>query len=379
MVAETDFSSPAGGAPPHHCPATNGQQGPSTGNQAPSGDYTRLRTIRIHCLGLEELQLLGVQLPWSEESVRDLLNKMMNDEVTASKLSRLWRTLSWIGKRFGALRPDSVERLIRKKEFAIDSLVSSTISPQKQALVPSLQLVVSLETGLACQDLPWPTRFILGVARFMLGCSARFNDFQHCNPKDVHLTSNTIEVMAWQTKTSSLQGGKRKPSPLIAPQWSFSPGPEPRWEIVTGMFKRISAHPDLQGTDYLTPTISRGSHGIIPRPSSHSRALRWLKEALYSVHPSDELSSLTWHSTRVFMPDWAFQAQIPKEQRRYLGNWTSTEVADVYTRDKRNVVCNVWMKVCSQMGSMNFTGQRVARIDLSHPDFDDHHSCFQPE
>ena len=139
----------------------------------------------------------------------------------------------------------------------------------------------------------------------MLGCSARFNDFQHCRPSDVHLTTNTIEVIAWQTKTSSLQGGKRKPSPLIAPQWCFSSCPEPWYETALQMFQRFTSHPSLQDMDYLIPTISRGAHGVIPRPSSYSRALRWLKEALYSVAPTEEISKLTWHSMRVFMPDCA--------------------------------------------------------------------------
>ena len=218
---------------------------------------TRFRTIRIHCLGLKELNKLGVPLPWKEEHIRDLLNKLIEMETSASRLSRLWRTLSWVGKKFGALRPETVERLLKKKEFAVDSLVSSAISPQKQAAVPSLQLVQALEIGLACQGLPWPSRFILGVARFTLGCSARFNDFQHCRPSDVHLTTNTIEVMAWQTKTSSLQGGKRKPSPLIAPQWCFSSCAEPWWETVLKMFQRFSSHPSLQEMDYLIPTIDQ--------------------------------------------------------------------------------------------------------------------------
>ena len=73
---------------------------------------------------------------------------------------------------------------------------------------------------------------------------------------------------------------------------------------------------------------------------------------------------------RVFIPDCAFQAQVPKDQRQYLGNWSSTEVADVYTRDKRNVVSSSWLKVCSQMSWLTVNGTRLARVDLSHPDFD---------
>ena len=48
---------------------------------------TRFRTIRIHCLGLEELNKLRVPLPWQEEHIRDLLDKMIEMESSASRLS----------------------------------------------------------------------------------------------------------------------------------------------------------------------------------------------------------------------------------------------------------------------------------------------------
>ena len=30
--------------------------------------------------------------------------------------------------------------------------------------------------------------------------------------------------------------------------------------------------------------------------------------------------------------------------RQYLGNWLTESTADVYTREKRNVVCSIWEK-----------------------------------
>ena len=62
------------------------------------------------------------------------------------------------------------------------------------------------------------------------------------------------------------------------------------------------------------------------------------------------------------MPDCAFQAQIPKDQRQYLGNWSSAEVA--------NVVCSLWVKLCTKMASLTVNGARLARVDLPHPDFE---------
>ena len=55
--------------------------------------------------------------------------------------------------------------------------------------------------------------------------------------------------------------------------------------------------------------------------------------------PVKDVAELSWYSFRVFMPDWAFQAHIPREQRQYLGNWFKESTADVYTREKRHVMC----------------------------------------
>ena len=66
--------------------------------------------------------------------------------------------------------------------------------------------------------------FILGFARFQVGCSARFNDLQHVHPKDLIYTSNTVELTAWQTKTVSAARINRNPVPLIAaPTWCPAP------------------------------------------------------------------------------------------------------------------------------------------------------------
>ena len=53
---------------------------------------------------------------------------------------------------------------------------------------------------------------------------------------------------------------------------------------------------------------------------------------------------------KVFVPDCAYQLGFPRDQRQYLGNWTTGTTADIYTRDKRNVVEKVWKAVGGQDG-----------------------------
>ena len=62
----------------------------------------------------------------------------------------------------------------------------------------------------------------------------------------------------------------------------------------------------FQGIDYMIPTLSKDSTGVIARPSAADGALRWLKAALHrhwgaTTDPSI-LANLTWHSFRVFVP-----------------------------------------------------------------------------
>ena len=63
------------------------------------------------------------------------------------------------------------------------------------------------------------------------------------------------------------------------------------------------------------------------------------------------------------MPDCAFRAKIPRDLRQYLGNWMAESTADVYTREKRNVVCFIWEQVTSCMDKLDTKGYRAAKID----------------
>ena len=100
--------------------------------------------------------------------------------------------------------------------------------------------------------------------------------------------------------------------------------------------------------------------GFISRPGQADRTLRWLKDALMrrGVNP-EHFHDLTWHSFRVFIPDCAFQLGISRDQRRYLGNWMTESTADVYTREKRNVVVKVWQAVANGMEEICTHGRRA--------------------
>ena len=82
---------------------------------------------------------------------------------------------------------------------------------------------------------------------------------------------------------------------------------------------------------------------------------------------------LSWHSFRVFIPDCAFQMGIPRERRMYLGNWLTESTADVYVREKRNVVVEIWGQIAQKVPNLNLGPGRERREDLNHPDWADPH------
>ena len=343
---------------------------------------TRFRTLRIHCLGLEELQRMGFnKIPWDEAAVRALLNRLREMEATPHKIQRIWDTLRWFSKRFGLLDVTSMERLQEKRKALQDQLTPTVIKPQRKAMVPSKEVIWALESGTAGVPPPGASspdrggthpldQFILGVVRFQVACSARFNDLQHTSTASLQVNSSTVELSAWQTKTVSAFKMKKSPVPLIAPKYSFTG--HDWWTPLTIAWRKMHALDAFVNSDYLIPTLSKDGLGLIPRPSSPDRALRWLKAALGRRGlQSHQVDKLSWHSFRVFIPDCAFQLRIPRDQRQYLGNWTTESTADIYTREKRNVVTRVWEEVALKLPSLNLGGARLVREDLDHPDWED--------
>ena len=191
----------------------------------------RFRTIRAHCLAYEGMRKIGFQnLPWTAGDVRHLMNQAVTLEVTPAKLQKWWGTLKWLSIKLGMLNVDEHKQLLAKRKAIQETLVDTQVKPQRKAVVPTRAIVWALEQGAegapSENRVPELTkavdRYIMAMARFNLACSARFNHVQHTSPQTVKSTSNTLELLAWQTKTTSAVAIKRNPVPLIAPLFSFS-------------------------------------------------------------------------------------------------------------------------------------------------------------
>ena len=341
----------------------------------------RFSTLRQRCLFFEKLKkqdLLSV--PWTESSVRQMLSRLQAVECTPNYIQQAWDTLKWFSNKFQTLDVESLQRLQSKKKYLQETLVSTTSTPQRKAVLPSKEVIWALEQGAAAVGAVSHSKgvqareaidaFIMGLVRFQVGCCARFNDMQHTSPGTLKVTSSTIEMMAWQTKTASAFRIKKNPVPLIAPKLTLSGADW--WTDWIETLKSLYSLERFQDMDYLIPTLSKDFQGVIPRPGSSDRSLRWLKEALIRQGVAQELvQPLSWHSFRVFIPDCAYQLGIPRTQRQYLGNWQTESTADIYTREKRNVVVDIWGKVLSGLRDINLEPGKEVREDLSHEDWDD--------
>ena len=138
--------------------------------------------------------------------MRNLLNNLATAEVTPYKLQQVWNALKWLSKTFGLLNLDEEHRLKAKKQALEESLADTATKPQRKAVVPSKEVVWALEEGASSLSTAGIIRpegtmvpgvephkvmdsYILGLARFQLGCSARFNDLQHVHPREIHCTT----------------------------------------------------------------------------------------------------------------------------------------------------------------------------------------------
>jgi len=302
----------------------------------------RFGTLRARCLDLEKLLRISPGLlPLTEDSLRTFLNCLRSSNASPSTIQRYWKTLKYFMAKYHELTCFT-DALKEKKDAIRNEMVKELLKESKKAVVPSLKIVEALEKGTAtgtfCQ------RHLCGVARFLLGSSGRFSDGQHVVLANVAEHGDTIEVRAWQTKTMSLLDNNTKPKVLIAPKKSFSG--VPWWQGFLHTVSVISAAEQFEGADYLLPALTRCRGRFIPRPCKHSQGISALRDTLRTLTISQEdTSAITWHSFRVFMADWACRADISRDRRRYIGQWSSESTADQYVRSHRNIITAIWDEV----------------------------------
>ena len=174
------------------------------------------------------------------------------------------------------LNVDEHKQLLEKRKAIQETLVDTQVKPQRKAVVPTRAIVWALEQGAEGTPpenrVPELTkavdRYIMAMARFNLACSARFNDVQHTSPQTVKSTSNTLELLAWQTKTTSAVAIKR--NPVLGGQMV-----DPLGAVV----EEIQGLGGVPRDGLPAPRSTRTGRASSPAQTP-DRSLRWLKDAL---------------------------------------------------------------------------------------------------
>ena len=266
--------------------------------------------------------------------------------------------------------PDTVETLQQKKTAVQEDTIKVLLRPQRRAHTPTLDDIKALENHTANPEASGADKYASAVLRFMAGSSSRFNDIMHTQISTMRLTTNTIEFTAWQTKTTGILKNQR-PMPLIAPLHTFT-GVQ-WWTTIEKTVKKFTETPGFHNMDYLLPCPTRDRQGFCPRPCNNSQALRWLR-TIRSLHAGDteHIQRLTLPSLRVWMADLAYQSGISRDQRRYIGRWASESTADTYTREHRQVICNIWQEVLAKLDTSTPGVSKPVPEDLNNKHWDLH-------
>ena len=253
----------------------------------------RFSTLRQRCLFFEKLKKQDLlPVPWTESTVRQMLSKLQAAECTPNYIQQAWDTLKWFSSKFQTLDVESLQRLLSKKKYLQETLVSTTSTPQRKAVVPSREVIWALEQGAAA-----------------VGAVSHSKGSRHVRPLMLSLWD--WSGFRWVAVPASMTcSTPANPVPLIAPKLTLSGADW--WTDWIETLNSLYSLERFQDMDYLIPTLSKDFQGVIPRPGSSDRSLRWLKEALIRQGVAQELvQPLSWHSFRVFIPDCAYQLGIP--------------------------------------------------------------------
>lgn len=324
----------------------------------------RHTTLSALCRALEAILRIEPKfIPWDTDKIAELYNKTRNMDVNANKPFHWHKCIKKLGAILGRPYPDE-DYLRNKLDTVRAQLATTTHRVDKRALAPGVDVPTALEK--ATRDAHTPAlQWVASALRFCLGASARVNDCQHTAPTTRYLTKTTVEFHPWQTKVSSIVFNNR-PMPLIAPLHAYS-GLE-WWQTFNEGLDAMAEDAFMKDRDFLIPELSRDYSAFRRRPANNSRLLKLYRTLMVAGGlEKEEAVKHTLPGLRVFMAEQAYQAGVPRDQRRYIGRWASDQTADVYTREHRSVILSIWQKVTQASGTTKAT---YVPQDLDAPYYD---------
>ena len=292
-------------------------------------------------------------LPPTAATASRLIQDLGQNSPDLPKLRQVWNFYKWISKYGGIKDLRDNEYLQNKIDALRYDLQTYQIKVRKQAIPIHIKAVRALEEAtdealdkddIVLQDgtrvphvahLTKCDRIASSQFRDWVGASARVNDAQHTSPETYKETSKTLEFTAWQTKVSSAADISSRPMPLIATKDSLT---GVSWWLPMSEYMQTKP-----AQDYMLPAPNKSRTQFRGEPATSQQILRWIRLILTQKGIEEDIvDAVTLGSLRVWMPDLAYQAGVARDRRRYLGRWAFDSTADVYTREHRAVVTDIW-------------------------------------
>ena len=325
----------------------------------------RHTTLAAMCRGIEAiLRLHPTFIPWNQDKIGQLYNTVRDMDVNANKPVHWQKCIRKLGDTLGRPYPQKNAYLKNKLDMVRAQLSCTTHRVDRRALAPGLDVPKALETATTRAQTT-ALQWVASCLRFCLGASARINDCQHVAPSTRYITHETVEFHPWQTKVSSITFNNR-PMPLIAPLHSYSG--VPWWKTFNEGLDAMQKDTFMANRDFMLPDLTKDHAAFRKRPMQNTRLLKIYRTLL--VQGGMDLGEAVKHTLpglRVFMAEQAYQAGVSRDLRRYIGRWASDSTADVYTREHRKVIVNIWKEVTNKDTAAE---AKMVPLDVAAPYYD---------
>ena len=316
---------------------------------------TRWSTIKHHALVYVQILrfLGGPWLPHLDTKIADHIVSYKDQRRTAHQLRNFWNTTKFYCRIFGLPQPADQHDVKSMYLSTLDDIIVIQKRNPRKAIMPTTECIEALETTATDTTQPVTTRYAASTFRWALGSSARYDDVQHTAPNTIVATHATLEGKPWQTKSLS-RTSTTDHKVLISTKHSFTG--KRWWDIFERVNRQFLVHrPHM---DYTLPQPTSLYTAFLDRPCTYYAALNWLRHILHKRHVDPEIvKRITLHSLRLWMAEMAYRAKIPRDRRRYIGQWAQEATSDVYTREHRQVCTEIWQEVTDKMHELHHVTQ----------------------
>jgi hypothetical protein len=307
---------------------------------------TKWSTIKTHALALEKLlRIFPDILIWkggrtATERVQELLDHALQTKCRVSRLQSYWNTLQWVCPKMGYDPPSTREDLKSAYDHTCSQLSTCLYKEPHRAHMPPDEVVQALEKGATNEIRPPVYRYYASMLRTQLGVSARFVDMQHTAPSTHEEHRGHIGMAPWQTKTT--HRGDSIKTKYVATKHSRTASPW--WEAATTYCKQFStAFPQM---DFLYPKFDPTKTKFLLTPATYNNVQTMYKHILAVEGVGRQtVEKMTLHGLRLWAAEMAFQTQVPRDLRRYIGHWSQENTADTYTREHSSIITKIWTHI----------------------------------